>query len=845
MSTPATIITSSFGSAVTPTTAGKPTMSIAGYNVSADSTTFIKEQDIAVYASGLRPSTRMYVFFDQVRISDFTTPATTDFAKNNLSIQDFHTAGSRGDATYTDANGRFAAIIHIPQASFFSGERQIYIIDVDNLNSISASTTKASYTFNAFNNNPPIKPAPPPPPPQPQPRDPLAQAIYVGSDGLSGADGIFVTSLDLYFQTKDSTQGVTIDIRQMQNGTPTSSVLPYSTISIPASSVNISNDASIATTITFKAPIFLKANNYYAITVAPDGNNPNYKLYTSVVGSADLTTSSLVFKNWGQGDLFTSTNGDTWNPIPNEFMKFNLRRAEFSSEANSSVSLVNKDYEFIYMSNTYGYFEQGEYAFQLASNIAFTNASASSQNLLVNANNYTVILQDITGTVTSGFTQFTNNTILVASNGSHYDTLFVNSVTNTSFMTIKNVPTFSGNVSVQLTPVGRVYNFDINKLDLTLEDSTATNNTFKFTQNSTIVGVKSRANTQIGVLRDRVINRFAPLFHNLTLPNVTIDLELLNTVSGTYGNTVPKIYSTSNMNTILDNEIVIASRSSEIANMNGRKSLSANLILSSNTSYVSPIVDIPTSSVIAYRNMITDQYYGENTKSGLAINKYISKTVTLASGLDSEDLVVYLDAYRPPNTTINVYGKFLSAADPEPFDSKDWTLLLNDEFSAGLYSDPTNLSDIKELKFSVPKVPFSTSKIGVITTSTSSNTVTGINTAFKTDIAVGDVIKIYSDSTKTTSQISLVTAIANNNSMSIDNNSAFATTAGSYERVDFPHTAFINENNGNILRYYSSSDNTPGTPYDTFITYAIKIVLASKTSYVVPRILNLRAIAVT
>jgi hypothetical protein len=213
----------------------------------------------------------------------------------------------------------------------------------------------------------------------------------------------------------------------------------------------------------------------------------------------------------------------------------------------------------------------------------------------------------------------------------------------------------------------------------------------------------------------------------------------------------------------------------------------------------------------------------------------------LASGLDSEDLVVYLDAYRPQGTTINVYGKFLSAADPEAFDSKDWTLLLNDQYSSTLYSDSTNLSDVKEFKFSVPASPFSTIKVGAITTSNSGANVTGINTTFTTDVKINDLVKIYSDSTKLTFQISKVTAIANNTSMTIDNNSLFTTTVGSYERVDFPRTAFNNGQNGNILRYYSAA----GVPYDTYITYAIKIVLASNTSYVVPRVLNLRAIAVT
>jgi len=852
MSTPTPII-SSPGSAITPAVAGKNTISASEYRCSADNITFIREQDIAVYATGLRSSTRMYVFFDGIRVSEFTTPATTDFTKANLSLADFHAAGSRGDATYTDANGRFAAIFHIPQASFFTGERQVIITDVNNLNSRS-STTKASYTFNSFNNKAPV--SLPEQPKEPNPinaadflasiyMDPLAQSFYVGPDGLDGADGIFVTSLDLYFKSKDSVQGVTVDIRQIQNGVPTRSIIPYSTVNILPASVNISNNANTATTVTFKAPIFLPADNYYAITITPDGGNPGYSVYTSAVGGVDLLTENPVVKNWGQGDLFSSTNGNTWNPIPNEFLKFTLNRASFTSNASSSVSLVNKDYEFFYMSNNYGYFEQGEYAFQLSSNLSFSNSTANSSNVSINQNTYTVTLNGLTGTITNGFTQFNNTSILIASDGGAnalYDTVFVANVTNTTSMTIKNVPLFSGNnIVLQSTPVGKVYTYDLNYLDLTLVDSNAANGTFKFTQNSTIVGVTSRANTQIGLIRDRVINKFVPFFHNMTLQDATIELQLLNTIAGTYGNTEVKSYSTSSVNSILNNEIVIASKSSEITNMGGRKSFSANLVLSSNSGFVSPVVDVPTSSVLAYRNMITNQYYGENTKNGLAINKYISKTITLASELDSEDLVVYIDAYRPQGTTINVYGKFLSAADPEAFDSKDWTLLLNDQYSSTLYSDSTNLSDVKEFKFSIPTSPFSTIKTGAITTSNSGATVTGINTTFTTDIKINDLVKIYSDSTKATFQISKVTAIANNTSITIDNNSAFTTTVGSYEKVDFPLTAFINEQNGNIVRYYSSS----GVPYDTFITYAIKIVLASETSYIVPRVLNLRAIAVT
>jgi hypothetical protein len=155
----------------------------------------------------------------------------------------------------------------------------------------------------------------------------------------------------LYFQTKDAVQGVTIDIRQMQNGIPTASVIPYSTVNILPASVNISNNANTATTVTFKAPIFLPSDNFYAITISPDGANPNYRVYTSAVGGADLQTDSPVFKNWGQGDLLTSTNGNTWNPKTSTTL-INWRGMAIS--ASGQYQTITSYQGKIYSSNNYG-----------------------------------------------------------------------------------------------------------------------------------------------------------------------------------------------------------------------------------------------------------------------------------------------------------------------------------------------------------------------------------------------------------------------------------------------------------------------------------------------------------
>jgi hypothetical protein len=59
--------------------------------------------------------------------------------------------------------------------------------------------------------------------------------------------------------------------------------------------------------------------------------------------------------------------------------------------------------------------------------------------------------------------------------------------------------------------------------------------------------------------------------------------------------------------------------------------------------------------------------------------------------------------------------------------------------------------------------------------------------------------------------------------------------------VSDPYTAFINPQNGNIVRYYSQDL----TEYDTFDTMQIKVDLLSDNVSVSPRINNIRALGVS
>jgi len=67
---------------------------------------------------------------------------------------------------------------------------------------------------------------------------------------------------------------------------------------------------------------------------------------------------------------------------------------------------------------------------------------------------------------------------------------------------------------------------------------------------------------------------------------------------------------------------------------------------------------------------------GETDASGgPAAAKYITRKVVLAEGFDSGDLRVYITAYKPADTGIFVYAKYLSSSDPDPWEDKGFNLL--------------------------------------------------------------------------------------------------------------------------------------------------------------------------
>ena len=171
--------------------------------------------------------------------------------------------------------------------------------------------------------------------------DPLAQSFYVEPDS-----GIFVTSIDLFFSTKDNNLPVTVQLRPMKLNTPSSEVYPFSEVVLEPGQINVSDDASIPTKVTFSSPVYLTGGTYHAVCLLSNSNN--HSVWVARLGEVDTTLSSgdesrniFVTQNPLAGNLFKSQNGSSWYPSNYEDLKFTLYRANF--ENNGNINFYNPE----------------------------------------------------------------------------------------------------------------------------------------------------------------------------------------------------------------------------------------------------------------------------------------------------------------------------------------------------------------------------------------------------------------------------------------------------------------------------------------------------------------------
>ena len=176
----------------------------------------------------------------------------------------------------------------------------------------------------------------PPPPPEPE-CDPLAQSFTVDETGA------FLTAVDLFFGHKDEEENIRVEIRTVELGTPTSTVVAdFAQVILNPEDVNVSDDASVPTHIKFPSPVYLQPQTEYAIAVlAPSSNF--YEAWIAQMGEKTVGTSDLpddenviVTRQYTGGSLFKSQNGTIWSPNQFQDLKFKLYKAQFTTQGTAT-----------------------------------------------------------------------------------------------------------------------------------------------------------------------------------------------------------------------------------------------------------------------------------------------------------------------------------------------------------------------------------------------------------------------------------------------------------------------------------------------------------------------------
>ena len=674
---------------------------------------FMRSRLVKFTAHGMKPSTRVYPYFDDEQVSGFTTPTNSSHANT----------AAEGSSLVTNSAGSVFGVFRIPDTNnlkFRIGTRRFKLQDVANNQVASDLTTTSSFadytsipltiTQRGASMNLVV----------PQVRtedvtetrtqtsrvvlstrtinpDPISQTFSVNEEQSSG---VFITKLDLYFFRKASSLPITVQIREVDNGHPTPNILPYASKTLFPASINASDtSATTATTFTFDSPVFLKNYKDYCITIVPAGNSDEYAVWVAQLGAKDVDTGELIDKQPGAGVLLSSANDKTYTPIQSEDLKFQLHRANFST-SQGTVYIENPDNEFFTYDNKVGTFNPEE--------------KIRAESVLKFSNNQTVSVGHVLKTKATSGANFANGTVRQIVQNSvtgqvtvkldAYGDFPTTSSSNTNNVYISGSTTHGGWAGNTVAFTANTNNGFLDFIDELNEKITLKNSTYTGVANGFIRGQVSGASARVLTAENIVNNVMVPKVPVMNVANTSSTFSVRTATTAGVINTNFKSLDLEIENPFTDNAKSVHSKINEsgLSAVNGsKKTLVVRGFFNTSDSKVSPILDLSRANSYILENVINDSATNEDTKEvGSALTRYFSKPVELADGQDAEDLRVYVTAYKPSGTDVKVYAQLLSASDGEPLADKDYTLMTQ-VTSSTVISDTADTNDFKEYEFSL------------------------------------------------------------------------------------------------------------------------------------------------
>jgi hypothetical protein len=596
---------------------------------SSTSITYIRASTVNVTLTDARPNTKMYVFFDDVLVNEFCQPVV-----NNIT-------GALNADIITDAGGTATFIFNITANKWLSGSKNLVVADVSNRALLdipgnvygSASTAyDTKGTLEIYNNTRTIETVVQ----VPYTGDPLAESFF--TYGVTG--GCFVTSIDLYFQSKDPVLPVRVELRKMVNGYPDSKTDWNSDAYASVESVDVllSNDSSVATNFKFKVPIYLEQDKDYCFIVMANSNA--YNLWTSKLGERAIENNKMIFSQPYVGSMFKSQNNSTWTAEQTEDIKFTLNKAVFDTAVSSDLTFIGssapksvsgKLFTTTNGSATILYTSAYQHGLDIGSKFRLAVDTDGIYNGISGTSlngdwNVSRVIDDyslefiVGGNATSSGKMESSGiirSVVVANGGINY--------TSATTVTVSAPP--SGTTAT-VNPV--IIDGKISRVDI-VDKGTGYTSTPSLLISGAGTGAELVTSVEplFTIVTNKKVNRISPQIDLKTYQDTAVYTSAKTTTEGYgVGNVIEMDLSRIK---VLEQTALVASRANESSLMNNANSFEMNVILDSSNPNVSPMIDLRNgAALMMYSNAINAHSTDESMTATIASSGV--STVVLTSG---------------------------------------------------------------------------------------------------------------------------------------------------------------------------------------------------------------------
>ena len=456
--------------------------------------------------------------------------------------------------------------------------------------------------------------------------NPLSQTFIV--DKSENENGIYASSVDIFFSAVDATLPVTLQLRPVINEVPSSSqIIPFSEVIVDASDANANSSApSVATAttftrFTFESPVYLYPDEYAIVLTSP---SDSYKVHVANLGeSVKNTTDTKVSQQPFVSSFYQPQNSSVWQPNVEKQLMFRVNRCEFNT---------------------------GSHAVYLSSNATPLSGNTSGINY------------DVFKLSTSELT-FSNTSIEYSFRGID-ESKTVASAANRTAQIDATYTSFSANKNITLATQKKT----AAAVSTTGLNSYAANNYY-------LRATMSTTDTKVSPAIDLSRINLITVENEVNLGSLAnSDIVITNGGAGYPASGATATFSAPTSGTTATASVTVS------ANV-----VTAITVTSGGTGYYeTPTLTLSNASSGSDHATATVQSE-LSASGGNAKTRYITRRVNLEDGFDAQDIRVILNAYKPKDTEIKVYYRVWNAEDPGDFEDKPY-VLMTQETDANLIS---------------------------------------------------------------------------------------------------------------------------------------------------------------